>query len=239
MTGDDGPYGGGFPASTVLSEDAAPSQVVTQSEPSAIDAASQDVAEEGSPVAPVEAGPSLPDGACADPPGPGDLEIDELMIASVAGSGDDGEWFEVASLLDCTVNLRGLHGECPHGGTVSTFDVTRDLWIPPRGTFVVADALDPTIDHALPGPVVAWAGHTGDVLRNQGSTLTLSLSGALVDALTYPELKLFVGVSVEFPSDCDPSQRSDFTRWQSASTSWFPSFYGTPNAPNDDVSCPP
>jgi hypothetical protein len=179
-----------------------------------------------------------PIGACPQPLAPGDLMIDELMIESVAGAGDYGEWLEVKSNVDCLADLRGLHGECPRGAKVATFDVASDVWLPPRGTFVVADSSDPAINHDLPGVVIAWFGQPGDVLRNKGTTITLSLSASLLDTVTYPALSLAVGNSVAFPSDCDPSLRSDFTNWLPSNASWFPGFLGTPNAPNADVVCP-
>ncbi|HEV3188870.1 MAG TPA: hypothetical protein VGY54_00160 [Polyangiaceae bacterium] len=177
------------------------------------------------------------DGSCTEPLGPGNLAIDELMIESVAGAGDYGQWIEVQSALDCAVNVRGLHGECARGAKVATFDITDDLWIPPRGTFVVADSNVPAINHYLPGVVLAWLGHRGDILRKKGSTITLSTRDAVIDTVTYPALALTVGASMAFPSDCDPSSRSDWGRWQLSSASWFPGFSGTPNAPNTDVNC--
>jgi hypothetical protein len=60
----------------------------------------------------------------------------------------------------------------------------------------------------------------------------------LVDSITYPALKLSVGKSWAFPADCDPSLRSDFAKWQPSTYSFFPAFFGTPNAPNVDVQCP-
>jgi hypothetical protein len=230
---DDGPYGGSFPPTGTPTTDDADVGAVVATDPPANDDA-------GEPDEQVDAGPlrnALPDGACTQPLAPGDLRIDELMIASVAGSGDDGEWLEVASTLECTANLNGVHGECPRGAKVSTFDVTGDLWLPPRGAFVVADSIDPAINHALPGLVVAWFGHPGDVLRNQGSTITISLDGTLLDTITYPSLSLAIGTSMAFPSDCDAGARADFTRWKRSATSWFPGFLGTPNAPNTDVHC--
>ena len=184
---------------------------------------------------PVEAGP---EGACTHPPGAGDLLIDELMIESVAGAGDDGEWLEIANLAGCALDLRGLHGECPVGAKVRTFDVTEDVWIPPDGTFLVADSVDPAINHDLPGVVLAWSGHAGDALRNQGGTVTLRTGDVLVDSVTWPSMKLVVGASVELPSSCPAADAASFDAWQTALGSWFPGFRGTPNAPNDDVSCP-
>ncbi len=180
-----------------------------------------------------------PDGACTMPLAPGDLTIDELLIESVAGAGDYGEWIEIQSSRNCAADIRGLHGECPRGAKVATFDVTTDVWLPARGSFVLADSSDPAINHALPGLVIVWFGQPGDVLRNKGSTITLSLGGTLVDTVTYPALGLAPGVSWAFPSDCDPSLRGDFTKWKRSTASWFPGFLGTPNQANDDVSCEP
>jgi hypothetical protein len=234
----DAAYGGGFPAATEPpTDDDAPDPEAGP------EASGDDAPSDGSTNPPpdpaIDAGAPLPDGACLSPLGPGDLMVDELMIESVAGSGDDGEWLEVASTLDCVANLRGLHGECPRGSKVASFDVTVDLWLPAKGTFVVADSADPAINHSLPGALVAWLGHTGDILRNQGTTVTLTAGGSVVDSLTYPSLALTVGTSYAFPSGCDPSSRGDFTRWQASTASWFPGFHGTPNGPNTDVApCP-
>ncbi len=196
-------------------------------------ALSEETAAPASPTS-LDAGP---DGSCTEPLGPGDLAIDELMIESVAGAGDYGQWIEVQSALDCALNVRGLHGECARGARVATFDVTDDLWIPPRGTFVVADSNVPAINHHLPGAVLAWFGHRGDILRKKGSTITLSTRDSVIDTVTYPALPLAVGTSIAFPSDCDPSLRSDWGRWQVSAASWFPGFLGTPNSPNSDISC--
>jgi hypothetical protein len=181
----------------------------------------------------------VPEASCTQPLGSGVLIIDELMIESVAGTGDYGEWLEVRSTSTCAVNLNGLHGECPVGMKLHTFDVTQDTWLTPGGTFVVADSADPAVDHYLPGLLVTWTGQPGDVLRNQGATVTLTFADALVDTVTYPAFKLQIGASIAFPSSCPLGSRSDWTSWQTSTWSWFPGFYGTPNAPNDDVSCPP
>ncbi len=187
------------------------------------------------PASSPEAGP---DASCVQPLGQGALMIDELMIEAVAGTGDYAQWLEVQSTSGCAVNLNGLHGECVNGMKLRTFDITEDLWIPPAGFFVVADSGDPAINHYLPGTVATWAGQPGDVLRTKGATVTLSAAGALVDTVTYPAIKLTVGVSIAFPSGCSASARDDWTKWQPSTASWFPGFSGTPNAPNDDVACP-
>jgi hypothetical protein len=180
---------------------------------------------------------AMPDAPCTQPLGAGDLFVDELMIESVDGAGDDGEWLEVQSTAACAVNLRGLHGECPVGAKVHTFDVSEDIWIPPGSTFIVADSADPAVNHYLPGLVLSWAGQPGDVLRNEGGTVTLSDGNVLVVSLTWPALKPIVGASVELPADCPVDDVDDFDEWQTSTSSWFPGFLGTPNAPNTDVMC--
>lgn len=199
------------------------------------DAAASVGADAGASDTPADA---APDGACSSPLAAGDLVVDELMIEAVAGTGDYGEWLEVRSTLACAADLRGLHGETAAGAKVRSFDVSDDVWLAPGGTFVVADSEDPTLSHDLPGRVVAWTGHPGDVLRNAGGTVTLSSAGTIVDTVTWPAYKGPVGTSLEFPHDCPPALRADLGRWQAASASWFPGFHGTPNAPNSDVACP-
>jgi hypothetical protein len=206
------------------------------------DASSPPAPDTGVPVtrgddasAPMDAGV---DGDCTQPLGEGDLLIDELMIESVAGAGDDGEWLEVTSTVGCAINLRGLHGDCPVGAKVHTFDVTEDVWLPPGGSFIIADSQDPAVNHDLPGLVLAWSGQPGDVLRNLGGTVTLSANDELIVSLTWPDWKVAVGVSMALPADCPPSDAGDVDPWERSIWSWFPGFYGTPNAPNVDVPCP-
>lgn len=177
------------------------------------------------------------DGPCTQPLGPGVLAIDEMMIESVAGT-DYGQWVEIASTSSCAVDLNGLHAECPVGSKVRTLDVGEDVWIPPGGRFVIADSTDPAINHYLPGTVLAWDGDPGSVLKKDGGTVSLMIDSVIVDSVTWPKLAVVVGASVAFPDDCDPSERSDWTKWQTSTACWFPGFYGTPNAPNTDVSCP-
>ncbi len=177
-------------------------------------------------------------GACIGSLAAGDLVIAEMMIQSVAGTGDYGEWLEVRSTRECTLDLYGLRGQAPSGAKVRSFDVVAHVLLPARGTFVVADSLNPALNHALPGTVVAWAGRAGDVLRNKGGTVTLLFNDAVIDSLTFPALAPPIGASVSFPSDCPLDRRLDWTAWQFSTSSWFPGFEGTPNAPNVDVLCP-
>jgi hypothetical protein len=176
-------------------------------------------------------------GACSTPLGPGDLAIVELMIESTSGTGDHGEWLEVRSTRACAVDLAGLHGETSASSKVYSFDVEGDLWLPAGGSVVVADSSNAAMNHALPGIVLTWSGEPGDVLRNEGATVSLLSAGVLIDSVTYPKLKLTPGASLAFPADCAASLRADWSDWQFSTASWFPAFQGTPNARNDDVTC--
>lgn len=179
------------------------------------------------------------DGACSAPLAQGDLVIDELMIASHSGTGDHGEWVEVMSTRDCTIDLNGLNAQISHGQGVTTATFASDVLLPPRAAFLIADSSDPTENNNLPGTIVTWgAGLSSDVLKNTGNTITLFTADVTVDALTYTATaKLVDGASMAFPSDCEPSLRTDFHNWQASLASWTPGFFGTPGAPNTDVSC--
>jgi hypothetical protein len=186
----------------------------------------------------------LPDGAeesaCASALGPGDLIIDELMIASQSGAGDHGEWLEVQSTRDCVIDLDGLFAEVPHGKGTTIASITGSVMLAPHGFFLIADSDDPAVNHDLPGMVFVWgSGTSSDVLLNSGDAITLYTATATIDTLTYPDSsKLVDAASMAFPADCAPSLRLEFGNWQPSIASWTPGFFGTPMAPNTDVSCP-
>jgi hypothetical protein len=177
---------------------------------------------------------------CTTDLGPGDLVIDELMIASHSGSGDHGEWLEVRSTRSCVTDLKGLYAEVPHGMGTTTASIDGDVLVPPLGFFLIADSALPSVNDNLPGAVIVWgSGTSSDVLLNSGDTITLYTATATIDTLTYPSsAKLVDGSSMAFPANCPPASRSEFGNWQPSLTSWTPGLFGTPMAPNTDVSCP-
>ncbi len=175
--------------------------------------------------------------ACATPLAAGDLVFDEVMISSVAGSSDRGQWLEVRSTRSCSVDLIGLHASAPHGATARSMDVTEDVWLPAGGFFLIADTVDETENGALPGLVFAWSGSPADALHKTSDTITLALGGVTLDTLTYPDKKRAEGTSMAFPSNCADVLRADFSSWQPSTASWAAGFFGTPGAPNTDVTC--
>lgn len=173
---------------------------------------------------------------CEGPLAAGDLAIVELMISSRAGSADDGEWLEVRSTRDCWLRLDGVTVESPRGTAFDVAAAPAGLELAPRGSFVVADSVDPAKNHAVPGIVLSF--DAADVLKNTGDTVSVKLGGIVVDTLTFPAFSnLEPGRSLAFPSDCAAADRADWQRWSLTFGEWTAGLRGTPNAANDDVAC--
>lgn len=175
---------------------------------------------------------------CRDGVGPGDLAIVEVMITSKSGSGDPGEWVEIQNTRDCILKLKGVTVSSPRGATTSnSVIVPDDLELDPHATFVVAGSADATLNNNIPGKVIAW--NATDVLKNSGDTIMVTLGSTEIDSLTYPGFtNLTPGRSLAFPSDCVATDRKSWERWSLAFGEFAAGgFKGTPNRPNDDVSC--
>jgi hypothetical protein len=181
----------------------------------------------------------------------GSLRVDELMIASRDGSGDKGEWVELRNYALCTLSLDGLVVRSPRGTGVDQASLT-GISLAPGESVVIANTLVPVDNHFLPGrvrPFVATTAPasdagaiaTADALKNDGDTIDVVRLGApdvLLEHFTYPKFaNLPRAVSLAFPNDCEESARVDFARWSTSARSWTLGFTGTPNAPNDDVTC--
>jgi hypothetical protein len=211
----------------------------TQNEDSgAFGASSRPASKDGGPL--VDAGPDSGPGPktyCEGPLVAGDLAVTELLISSRAGSGDDGEWVEIRSTRSCWLRLKGLTISSPRGAApANSVQIAEDFELEPKGSFVVADSLDPVKNHGLAGKVFSW--DASDVLKNDGDTVKLELGAVVVDNLTYPSFSNLVpGRTLAFPDDCAWNVRADWQRWSLTFTEWKPGFKGTPNATNGDVAC--
>ncbi|MBX3231634.1 MAG: hypothetical protein KIT84_23595 [Labilithrix sp.] len=172
---------------------------------------------------------------CAGELKAGDLAVVEIMISSKSGSGDSGEWVEVKSTRDCWLKVGGVVVESPRGTTSTDSAVVDEGFeLAPGGTFVVANSLDATKNHNLPGKVFSW--DATDVLKNDGDTIIVRAGAVEIDKVTYPSLPLTPGAALAFPEEC--GDHKDFTRWVETTDSYDATFRGTPNAVNDDVVCP-
>lgn len=184
-----------------------------------------------------DSGVVVPKTFCAGPIVPGDLLITELMVTSRSGAGDDGEWVEITSTRTCWLKVKGLTVESPRGTAgVNGTTIAEDYELPPNGSFVVADTMDPAKNNGLPGKVFAW--DSSDALKNDGDTVSVKLGPTVIDSLSYPAFSnLEPGRTLAFPDDCPPNVRSDWARWSLTFDVWKPGFKGTPNATNGDVAC--
>jgi hypothetical protein len=175
--------------------------------------------------------------ACTGPIGVGDVKIVEMMIASVSGSGDRGEWIELQNTRDCILNVNGLSIQSPRGNSTDTATIATDVLVAPGGAFVVADSASSTDNHDLPTAAVVATFDDYDVLKNSGDTINVYAAATLVDTLTYPSLAITAGRSLAFPADCAWSDRTSFARWSMSFNVWSSPYEGTPGADNTDVSC--
>ncbi len=181
----------------------------------------------------------------------GSLRVDELMIASRDGSGDKGEWVELRNYASCTVLLDGLVVRSPRGTGLDQASLT-GISLAPGESVLIANTLVPVDNHFLPGRVRAFvattapasdagAAATADALKNDGDTIEIVRVGGpdvVLERFSYPKFaNLPRAVSLAFPNDCEESARLDFARWSTSARSWTFGFSGTPNAPNDDVTC--
>jgi hypothetical protein len=169
---------------------------------------------------------------------PGDLAIVEIMIASKTGSNDSGEWVEIQNThATCWLEVKGISVESPRGSASSNVaTMTESFEVPPHGTFVVADSLDPAENHGIGGKVISW--NALDVLKNDTDSVIVKKGALVIDKLTYPSLtNATAGRSIAFPDNCLGADHTDWNRWSLAFDEYAPGYKGTPNEPNDDVLC--
>lgn len=169
---------------------------------------------------------------------PGDVKIVEIMISSTAGSGDRGEWVELQSTrTDCILDVSNLVISSPRGTSPADTAIIDDgLTLDPGATFLVADSSDVALNNDLTVPLYSW--ENSDVLKNDGDEIDVTLDGTQIDTITYPDFSnLETGSSVSFPSDCEWTDRPDWSRWSYSFDLYSGTLAGTPNMPNDDVSC--
>ena len=188
----------------------------------------------GNPQTGLDAGPS---GDCVGPLLLGDVKIVELMISTQSAIGDRGEWVEIQSTRSCRLNINGLTIASPRGTTATdSVTITTDTFLPPNGTFLVADSSIASLNGALPPVLFSWA--ASDVLKNTGDTVTLTAGTTMIDTLTYPSFtNLTPGRALSFPADCAWSDRASWARWSYAFRVYSGVLQGTPNADNTDVAC--
>jgi hypothetical protein len=198
----------------------------------------------GAPVRPAADGGASDGGGtvgpkvyCQGPLVAGDLAVVEILVASRAGSGDEGEWVELANMRQCWLKLQGVTIESPRGALpANVATVTEQIELAPGAKLVVAGSADPAKNGGLPGTVVAW--NAADVLKNDGDTIRVKSGATVLDEVTYPAFSnLETGRTLAFPGDCQMTHHKDWERWSLTFHEWKTGKKGTPNADNDDVAC--
>jgi hypothetical protein len=197
----------------------------------------------GSPGMANEVCPQVnPPGMCNDngtmratvPPATGDLVITELMPDPSAVGDDLGEWFEV--FANASVDLNGLEIGKALGSPDSFVSSTDCIRVNTGDYLVFAHSTDMTMNGGLPKvDAVFPAGKPG--LSNSGGALVLSVSGTLVDQVTYTGSKPGRSVSLD-PGHVDATQNDDAANFcDSATTDTYGvGDHGTPGMAN--TACP-
>jgi len=191
---------------------------------------------------------SVPDASRPDasgPPcdvGPAFVLITEVMVASVSGSRDRGEWFELHNPGDCEAVLNGLTISSPtSSGTLRTHTIV-DLRIPARGFVTLGQSLNPAEHH---GAGLDYAYGTGSrsteiVFSNSSDSLRIASGDTTIDEVSWTGSGFTYSKSRQYPSESSPADRATWGNWCD-STMIFSmeggTFYGTPGAPND-ARCP-
>ncbi len=179
-----------------------------------------------------------PANPCKTPLAKGDLAIVEVLLTAKTGTGDKGEWIEIKNTRSCTVNIKGLQVSSPRTATIDDVaTVTVDTYVAAGGRFLVASSTDPKVNGGLAGTVIAFAGNTSDVLGNGGDDISIELGPLGIDTFGFDITGLTPGESLAFPETCVAADRGNPALWKSAKHSWAAGMYGTPNAPNTDVTC--
>ncbi len=193
-----------------------------------------------SPDSGTDAG-SIADGGPTCAPAPGQLAIDEVMIASASGLGDRGEWFEVVNYGTCRVDLTGVIVESPtSAGAMKTATISAGT-IAPGQHFVFALSGDAMDNHGLPVDYVYGVGGGADevILNNGADSLTLTAGMTVLDTVSWPSGGFTYGHARQLPPAVDPSMNSSWSAWCDAtsvySTAGGSTFYGTPGTAN--TSC--
>lgn len=180
-----------------------------------------------------------PDAAVVNPvpcaPSATNILITEVMVASITGSGDKGEWFEIHNVGDCIVDLAGVEIVSPTGSGVEKVHSIVAGTIDPDGYFVLALSGNAADNHGLKFDYVYENSALDDVVLNNGADwIELRFGGAALDRASWPSSGFTYGATKYFPANLDPAMNGDWSKWL-VSTAVYSSmggtFLGTPGAP--------
>jgi hypothetical protein len=161
--------------------------------------------------------------------------ISEVMIASITGSGDKGEWFEIHNVGNCIVDLAGLQIVSPTGSGAEKVHAIVAGTIDPDGYFVLALSGNASDNHGLKYDYVYENSALDDVvLNNSADWIELRAGGLAIDRVSWPSSGFAYGATKYFPSNLDPGLNDDWSKWLVSTSSYSSmggTFLGTPGAP--------
>jgi hypothetical protein len=161
--------------------------------------------------------------------GVGDLVITEIMHRPDAVFENLGEWFEVHSVADVPVNMKGL---VVRDLGVDTFTIATDLIVAPDGYAVFGRNPNPaqngglTVDYAYANLMSLAAGDEL-ILARDGATIDL------VDWDSKPGFPNTLGASLNLDPGVDAAGNDAGAAWCSSKSPYGDGDFGTPGAPND------
>lgn len=167
------------------------------------------------------------------------IAIVELMISSVSGSGDRGEWIELRNAGDCTVDLGGLTLVSPASGTGPevSYTVPAGTIVTAGGRLVLAQSANPSENHGLTFDLAYGA--SGLVLDNGGDWIELRSGAGTIDRVSWTATTFVRGATRTFPDARPIATNDNQANWCNATTAYSSAtggpFYGTPGGPN---GCP-
>ncbi len=176
------------------------------------------------------------DGACIDPPHPGEGQVIvvEMMIDPATLSDYDGEWFELFNTTDQYLDLQGCHlVDLGVNDNDHTIDAGGPLVIAPGALMVMAKTTDPAANGGIADVAYGFAQEFS--LTNTGDAFILRCADIDVDTVEFAPMiwPYDVGVGMQLdPALADATANDDPGAWCAATAEYVAANTGTPGAAN-------
>lgn len=173
---------------------------------------------------------------------PGFVYINEIMIASVSGSRDRGEWFEIYNPGDCEADLSGMVIASPTSSGTMREHTISSLRIAPGSYTVLAQSLNPAEHHGANVDYAYGTGSSTTEIRFSNSRDSLLLRAGMdeIDRIEWTSSGFSYSTSRQFPTSGAISEHGTWSRWCDSTQTFSMTggvFYGTPGMAND-MTCP-
>lgn len=176
------------------------------------------------------------DGACLDPPHPGEGQVIvvEMMIDPATLSDYDAEWFELLNVTEQYLDLQGCHlVDLGVNDNDHTIDAGGPLVIAPGALMVMAKTTDPAANGGIADVAYGFAQEFS--LTNTGDAFILRCADIDVDTVEFAPMvwPYDVGVGMQLdPALADATANDDPGAWCAATAEYVAANTGTPGAAN-------